>query len=484
MYDYLIVGAGPCGLTLAWILGKAGKSVLLLEREQSIGGCHRVRRVNGFFTEHGPRVYMSNANTFRNFLNKMGLEFDSMFTPYNFNFTGVGGDSLKILKPGEIFALVIAYMGLVFNPSHGKQINMQDFMVKHNFTKKTMIWIDNICRLTDGAGIDRYTLFEFLHLANQHAFHQIVQPKRPNDVGLFRSWKHQLDQLPNVRILLQHEVTEIEAAIKGQITGLKVVNMEGKLMNMRASNYIFAIPPEPFVTLLMKSQIPEIRDSYGPLRELQKWEKNSKYITYIPVTFHWNKNLKLPKVWGFPRTPWGIAFVVLSDYMKFDNPESQTVISTCITRVNVPATLTKKTAHECTEGELIDEVFEQLKMSYPDLPDPTQAILSPGVHRKHRDWITKDASFILSTSGFQNKIKSKTVNNLYWIGTHSGKSKYNFTSIESAVSNGVYLANHLVPESKNDYSVKAGLELIHVIQVVMVAILAIMIFLFFKNRSK
>ena len=60
MYDYLIVGAGPCGLALAWYLSKLNKKILIVEKENTIGGCHRVRRVNGLFTEHGPRIYLDN----------------------------------------------------------------------------------------------------------------------------------------------------------------------------------------------------------------------------------------------------------------------------------------------------------------------------------------------------------------------------------------------------------------------------------------
>ena len=55
-YDYIIIGAGPSGLSLAHILPD-NKKILIIERNSSIGGCHRVDRVQGLFTEHGPRIY-------------------------------------------------------------------------------------------------------------------------------------------------------------------------------------------------------------------------------------------------------------------------------------------------------------------------------------------------------------------------------------------------------------------------------------------
>ena len=68
MNDYIIIGAGPCGLTLAHYLSRNNKKVLLIDMNDDIGGCHRVKRVNGRLTEHGPRVYIDNYLTLKNAL--------------------------------------------------------------------------------------------------------------------------------------------------------------------------------------------------------------------------------------------------------------------------------------------------------------------------------------------------------------------------------------------------------------------------------
>src|ERR1044071_7302045 len=83
-YDYVIVGAGPSGLTLAWYLANYGKKILLIEREKEIGGCHRVQRVNGLFTEHGPRIIVSNYFSLKDILKQIGLKFEDLYVPYYF----------------------------------------------------------------------------------------------------------------------------------------------------------------------------------------------------------------------------------------------------------------------------------------------------------------------------------------------------------------------------------------------------------------
>jgi UDP-galactopyranose mutase len=73
MYDYIIIGAGPTGLTLAHILSQYDNKILIIEKENYIGGCHGVARENGLFAEHGPRIYISNYYTFKQILKEINL---------------------------------------------------------------------------------------------------------------------------------------------------------------------------------------------------------------------------------------------------------------------------------------------------------------------------------------------------------------------------------------------------------------------------
>ena len=191
-YDYIIVGGGPTGMTLSWILSSYGKKVLLVEKENSLGGCHRVQRVDGYFSEHGPRVYSDSYLYFIDILNDMGLDFKELFTLYKFNLSNIDNQTIFSLSKTEKFSLLKAFILMSFDINYGKKKSIKQFMVEHNFKPNSIDYIERLCRLTDGASADDYTLFQFLQLLNQQYFYEIYQPRKPNDKGLMKLWTDKL----------------------------------------------------------------------------------------------------------------------------------------------------------------------------------------------------------------------------------------------------------------------------------------------------
>jgi hypothetical protein len=55
--EFLIVGAGPSGLSCARVLADAGRSVLILEKSRGVGGRCATRRIDGRPVDHGPAFY-------------------------------------------------------------------------------------------------------------------------------------------------------------------------------------------------------------------------------------------------------------------------------------------------------------------------------------------------------------------------------------------------------------------------------------------
>lgn len=427
--DYIIVGSGPAGLTTAWFLSKAGKKCIILEKSEQLGGCHAVKRVNGnFFTEHGPRVYSSSYKCFQNLLKDMNLDFYKLFTPYQFNISNIGDSGfLDVLGAFEILSFMRAYVECFLFRINYKNTSVLEYMEDKLFNDESKDYIDRICRLTDGAGADNYSMSKFLQLINQESVNKLFQPKIPNDKGLIKLWT---DKLNNNGVTIQSnvEVLEIYEDIFG--FGVKTSNeiVYGK-------NIIFAIPPYEL------SKISNI----GNIKNMDKnWLYRNTYNNYISISFGWNVDLKLPKVWGLPKSKHGVAFTVMSDYFKEFNktseiPESKTLISACFTKDINPEEIEN-------EDDLKNLMLSELRESFPELPEPNMFAIGP-----------KRTAYIQSPHNSQI-LDFKIADRIYTVGTHNGKSNYAFTSMESAVANSMELVS-LIGKETNNSELKKVLKL-------------------------
>lgn len=443
-YDIIIIGAGPAGLTVAQTCSSLNLKILVIDKNDSIGGCHRVKRISGYFTEHGPRIYTSAYLNFMTLLKEMNVNFNDLFTLYNFQFTTIGKKTIfSVISFYEMSVFFFDFMNLLFDKNYGKCTSMRNHIIDNNFSVKSIDMIDKICRLTDGAGIDRYSLNEFLQLFNQQFFYNIYQPKLPNDEGLFKIWKSFLEK-KDVKFLLDSNVRFIKKE-----NNIFTINVNNKQFN--GKKVIIATPPFELVKILEKSD-ELIKNSFGNYDDLKYWAISTNYNVYVQVTFHWKDKLDLVKVYGFPASNWGIAFIVLSDYMTFN--ESNTVISTVVTVTDKKSDFINKTANECTKEEIINEIFRILKISYSNISKPNVILFSPNTNYINKQWISDDTAFVSSSLCKSDIPFEGNVKGLYNVGTHNGKHFYKFTSLESAVTNAIYLSHLLYPQLKKKYVIQ------------------------------
>lgn len=480
-FDYAIIGAGPTGLTISYYLNKYGKKCILIDKNDDIGGCHRVNRVDNLFVEHGPRVYSDAYVNFRQLLKEWNYNFYDLFIKYDFQISNIGGKSIERLNNKEITLFILEFIKLILGSHTSKFISLKDFLDKNNFSDNAKDYLDRVCRLTDGAGSDRTSLFQFLQLINQNTFYNLYQPSKPNDKLLFKIWKEKLNNVP---IYLNTLVSKINISYESNKKFIDSITlkMNNGSFDLKAKKYIFCIPPKPYYDLVYPLL------NYDENLKLKQIVNNNSYINDIPIIFHWNKKINLNKIWGLSESDWGIAFIVLTNYMNFEDTRSQTVISTCITRIDSISKYTNKTANQTNDKyQLIDEVFRQLKLSYPDLPTPTYSILNPSVYRFNDQWIETDTAFV--STKFQQYINDnqfislKNINNLNYVGTHNGNSNYYFTTLESALQNALYFLNK-EKDLNIKIPIKKPLELIFIIRLILLIIIIIVIYKFYWKKNK
>jgi len=452
MYDYIIVGSGPSGLALATLLCKKYK-ILLIDRENDIGGCHRVRRVNGFFTEHGPRIYIGNYNSLNYVLNEMNIKFHDVFTKYDASFNQLIKNSTNIFTLKEIYILTMGYFEFMAPGNEFNKITLEEFM-GDQFSDNAIDYISKICKMTDGGDIDRYTVYEFYQIMNQNALYNIYLPKIPNDIGLFRSWKEYLEQ-NGVDIMLNTGVRKMTYNDK-KVEHLILENNT----TISGRNIILAIPPVDALQLFDNSNI-VTDDNY------RKWVYDTNYLTYITITYHWSdKTIKDKTFNEFPNNEWGVMFNIASNYTKFN--ESSSVLIATFTVFDVKSSNINKTANECGEDELIKEVARQI--GYDDYD---HAFISPGDYKMNNKWITKDTAFFNTKYGhmpFETKF-----NNLFTVGTHNGNSEYAFTSMESAIDNSIAFYEKYNSVKINKIRIWTLNDLMYICMVILAIVIMILI---------
>jgi hypothetical protein len=188
-------------------------------------------------------------------------------------------------------------------------------------------------------------------------------------------------------------------------------------------------------------------NAYGSIEKYMAFARDTNYLPYIPIMYHWHDTISIPKVWGFPSTPWGIAYIIQSDYTNFHFTNSKTFICATITYVDIKSPFTGKTANQSSRVELISEVLRQLKTTLGNLPYPDVTIIEPNIVRNSNDtqWIWRSKAYIHTAQyPIPIKAKSDTLNNCWHVGTHNGRSAYSFTSMESATSNAVAVVKELL----------------------------------------
>lgn len=469
-YDYILIGAGPTNLILALFFSIYKKKCLIIEKENEIGGCHRVIREDGYLTEHGPRVYVSSFVNFINVLKLMDLDFNKLFVKYDHTLFDINKMILKILSIREIMVLVVSFLIFVINPDFWREMSIRDYLEKNDFNDKFIDFINRLCVFTEGGDINKYTVFKLFQLINQQFFYNIYQPRIANDLGLFKLWYEKLDK-NYIHFMMNTNVTKLNYSNNSDniIINVETINKKNEVNLYQANKYILGIPPKNITKVLQNSNI---NNAFLPMNKLIDWTDKNSYIEYASITFHWNDKINLPKLWGFPKTKWALGFIILSNYFDTTYEASKTIISAAVCLFDTKGN-NGKTANECNKQELLDEAYVQLLEYFPELKNikPDRIILSPKVFKYNDKWMCEDTAFINSNDNKFLKSTTDNYNNFYTVGTHNGNSLYHFTTIESATQNAINFIHSEIPESKKIIKIQQIYTLSDVVIVILIMLI-------------
>ena len=450
-YDMVIIGAGPAGLALAHCCTRMGINILVIDKESTIGGCHRVIRTKeGLFTEHSPRIYLTNYVNVLYLISEMGLKQDDIFVNYKYSVLDIVLKLIPYITLYDIMVFIYIYLIYLINSEYGHNISLKNFCKYFGVSDALTEKLDRLCRLVDGAGIDKYSMNQFLNLSDARG--NILQPSQPLDKSLFKVWKQYLGGR-NVDFALGQQVSYIHYNKNLKKIDYIVINNK---YTIHLNRLIFAIPPAS-MTNLLKNNV-DIKNAFGQFDAFDEWSEKTEYIEYISMTFHFKDKVDIPTINGATLdTDWGIVVIALSDYMQNIEEGYLTLLSIGISMSENPSKYTGKTANQSTTEEIFAEVYRQLRESlYAELPDDYHAVLNPTNYYKNNKWNSRDEAYFHTVGTAFLPYKSKTIQNLYNVGTHNGNSHMAYTTMESAVSNAMVLSSELYPQLRTYYYLRKG----------------------------
>ena len=412
----------------------------------------------------------------------MGLQVEDVFVNYKYSFDDVAKEKLlPHYTFYELFMFALAYLMYVINDDYGKDISLYEYLRGHGFSLKVIDIFDRMCRFTDGGNVYSYSLNKILKLTDSSPMLQIYQPKAPLDVVLFSTWKKFLSNR-GVDFMLGFHIVDYDIQ-NNNVETITLSNSE----KIRCGKLVFAVPPVALANIIQYEN--GLRNAFGNYSDFERWVDKTKYIDYISITYHFKDKLGLPLINGLTfDTDWGIVVINLSDYMEtVDDADAgySTVLSTAVSICDKNSRTTYKKANECSADELINEVHRQIKESiFHDLPDDYKAIINPNNYYDtyKNKWACRDNAYFNTYSEKYIPFYS-SINNVYNVGTHNGKSYISYTTIESAVSNAMYLAGELYPEVSKNYRIYRGITGKNVLMVV-ILVLFVALYYYFAFRMR
>jgi len=506
----VIVGGGPAGLCCAWywVQASPANTVVIVERENELGGCHRVTRVEVggaselLFTEHAPRVYWTNYHHVMAWLHDMGLSWDDYFVRSHYGPLSAIPAVLRGMSMGDMAVLAKHYVRRFLAGNGGYQtMSMAQLCDREHVSARGRETLERLCRITDGAQLDRFAVETFFAIVNQNMLYELHQPRAPLDETLWRDVYDRLMATGRVRFVMGATVRSVGDVDRAATEVLSAATARPTPVK------IYAIPP-----MALAGIICDDRDGPDPVEAMKRAvavaaARGTEYMPYISMTFHWlETNDGRPDTSRFRFSlsvgEWGVAVNAVSDYWDGNGGEGdedeedaaaaametvKLVLSCAITLPERPggSEVGGKTAHECPDSTVVmREAYRQLCAAYPELRDasaPDFMVLSPTVQYDvgRGVYYNTDMAYVRTAQHPESIAPELTdyEHRSYTVGTHNGHSGYAFTSMESAVENAMYVMQNYVFSARSEGAAVTTRKITTLNEVVMVVVMAAVVVL-------
>ena len=452
MYDLIIIGAGPAGLTAAYELSDSGKKIHVLEKKNKVGGLAETKVFGDYRYDIGPhRFFTKNKEVYELFLEILGNDavevnrktrilfknsyFDYPLTPLNALF-GLGIIESVLIGFSYLFARIKSYLKLT------KINNFEDWVVDRfgkklfsnffkNYTEK--VWGIDCKKIgSDWAaqrikGLSLSTAIKFALFPNSKK-----RPKTLIDkfyyprLGAGMLWEkfEKIITDKNVKVSKEKTVTSVESSNDCFI--VKYTDKQGNIFSEKTQNIFFSNPLLEFIDIFDSDVQKEVLNSANKLN----------YRNHISVHVTVDKKL-FDDNWIYIHSP-DVKMARIADFTNFSTDMSKN--GTCSITIE----------YFCFEHE---ELWNQSNDYLIDFAiSELRSIFKEKFNIIHKAVSRSSKAYPVIETGYQdhiNVIKEwlSNLSNVTAIG-RSGMFKYN--NQDHAMATGLYAARTLTGEGNFD----------------------------------
>ena len=420
MYDYVIYGAGPTGLTLAYHLSKNNK-VLLIEKENKIGGCWKVEwEQDKYFTEHSPRVIVDTlfkCNPFFKLLKMINYDYKKDLRN---TYGNIFQTNMKLLS---FFLKNLTFMD---------KLKLLILLLSKKIYKLTVTEYCDILKISN-KGRRCLTIFSLL-LANTPDKLLMSELYGSSGIPMFyqfsdnEKWLNIMEQTlinQNVTIMKNTTVTKLNVN-NNKIISSEIISNDNK--TIEGNKHILCLPPIAFYNLLKNSNI---LDNWR--NNMDEWVELSHYYSFgFQFHFKYKIDNELINKWCWSCfNDYNLIMLPTSKYAtKYSYDDTiKTVWSMTIVDTTKYINSVNKTVNDMTKDEIVDDIINKMiNMGLNMDKDNMVITFYDGVEKINGKWTSKDSAFSVGKTGCIN-VKG-TIDNLYTVGPHNKKG---ITTINKAV---------------------------------------------------
>ena len=409
---YAIVGAGPAGLALACVLADSGHAVSVYEKKPRIGGSWKGSFDGGYFTENSPRVLVSSAEGFLEYLGLTSKDFHGVYgNAIQFNLR-VLGFLVGYLSFCDWGALAKALIGGV-----RADITFGDWIVINEITPKGARGLEILCIAMNDvpSKTNAREFFNMVTIPELTGARQFRDPNKWCALAIKR-----ITSRPNCEIVVNAEVSGVFGSpelARGVIVDGRYEFADRVMLCTQATGLVSVLRGTPF-----ERNWPMVTG---------EWAEATSYYSF-GFQLHFSERVNESRSWCWAcRGPWTVIVLPVGDWLeeKSMDPGVLEVWSCCVVDTRSPSPFVGGLCvDEITDaGTVVRECMRQIGKV-----NPKTVTLSPGLYHNGRRWVSGESGF---TSGVHRRVPIKGfAPNLFAIGCFSESDRPVTAHFGSAIS--------------------------------------------------